>query len=250
MSDIKTMNIHKKLAAISKMAGALQKNKKGFNYNYVSEDEVLAKVKAGMEKYGLMLYVGYVPNTLKTEFNTYIKKKMQKINGNLTPTEETVAEYIATAELEYEWVNIDNPSERIKKHWMLAGSQSDVSQAIGSGLTYMNRYFLLKFFQFATSNDDPDNWNSKKGKARDDDDSEEAAEIMNGANELITNFASGLKDGENEIFREKIGDIAKKYAKDKKGNPSMNFMAIKDVGVARKFIAEATEYIGTLEASK
>ena len=35
------------------MVEALQKNKSGYGYKYVSEDEILAKVTAGLEKYGL-----------------------------------------------------------------------------------------------------------------------------------------------------------------------------------------------------
>lgn len=47
----------------------------------------------------------------------------------------------------------------------MVGQQGDASQAFGSGLTYANRYFMLKFFQIATPDDDPDNWRSKKEEA-------------------------------------------------------------------------------------
>lgn len=47
------INLYQKLAKIRKMAEVIQKNKKGYGYTYVSEDVILAKVTAGMEKYGV-----------------------------------------------------------------------------------------------------------------------------------------------------------------------------------------------------
>lgn len=37
------MNLFEKISAIRKMVEALQKNKAGYGYRYVSEDEILAK---------------------------------------------------------------------------------------------------------------------------------------------------------------------------------------------------------------
>ena len=58
------LNLHQKLLKIANMAGVLQKNKAGFNYSYVTEDEIQAKITAGMQKYGVMLYPSLVPNSL------------------------------------------------------------------------------------------------------------------------------------------------------------------------------------------
>ncbi|MBE5733985.1 MAG: hypothetical protein E7347_02925 [Clostridiales bacterium] len=49
------LNIHQKLLKIADMAGVLQKNKAGFNYKYVTEEEIQAKITAGMQKYGVRL---------------------------------------------------------------------------------------------------------------------------------------------------------------------------------------------------
>ena len=46
----------------------------------------------------------------------------------------------------------------------MVGQQADGSQALGSGLTYANRYFLLKYFNVATSEDDPDAIRSEMAK--------------------------------------------------------------------------------------
>ena len=38
------MNLYQKLAKIRKQVEVIRKNKKGFNYSYVSDDEILARV--------------------------------------------------------------------------------------------------------------------------------------------------------------------------------------------------------------
>ena len=48
---IEQMSIYQKLAGIRKMVEVIRKNKSGYNYKYVSEDEILARVTAGMDKY-------------------------------------------------------------------------------------------------------------------------------------------------------------------------------------------------------
>lgn len=49
------MNIYQKLARIRKQVEVIQKNKSGYGYKYVSEDEILAKISVFMDKYGLSL---------------------------------------------------------------------------------------------------------------------------------------------------------------------------------------------------
>lgn len=60
----KELNLHQKLLKIADAAGILQKSKSGFNYKYVPEEEIQAKVTACMQKYGVMLYHSIVPGTL------------------------------------------------------------------------------------------------------------------------------------------------------------------------------------------
>lgn len=45
------MNIYQKLARIRKQVEVIQKNKSGYGYKYVSEDEILAKISVFMDKY-------------------------------------------------------------------------------------------------------------------------------------------------------------------------------------------------------
>src|SRR5690606_2934543 len=65
-------------------------------------------------------------------------------------------DFIVTADMKYVWVNAENPEERIEIPWQTMGQQDDISKAFGSGLTYSERYFLLKFFGVPTDDDDPD----------------------------------------------------------------------------------------------
>ena len=78
---IEEMTIYQKLAGIRKMVEVIRKNKSGYNYKYVSEDEILARVTAGMDKYHVLLYPGIVPATaIITPYN-YTKIKSTK-NGD------------------------------------------------------------------------------------------------------------------------------------------------------------------------
>lgn len=52
----KDLNLHQKILKIADMAGVLQKTASGYSYRYVPEEDIQAKVTAGMQKYGVMLY--------------------------------------------------------------------------------------------------------------------------------------------------------------------------------------------------
>ena len=48
--DLKNLNIYQKLAKIRKQVEVIQKNKAGYGYKYVSEDEILARISTFMDK--------------------------------------------------------------------------------------------------------------------------------------------------------------------------------------------------------
>lgn len=162
MPDEANLNLVQKLAKIREMVEVLRKNKSGFNYKYVTEDEILARVAAGMKKYGVSLQPSIVPGTLSVTPVSYTKTKNTKSGDQL---KEEINETLVHAELTFTWVNCDDVNDTLVVPWALVGQQGDASQAFGSGLTYANRYFMLKFFQIATPDDDPDNWRSKKEEA-------------------------------------------------------------------------------------
>lgn len=157
-----TGNIYQKLAKVRKQVEVIRKNKSGYGYKYVTEDEILAKISVFMDKYHLSLVPSIQSGTTRVEPYTY---KKTKTTGKGEFYEENSNEILVSADMTWSWVNNDNPEERIDVSWALVGQQSDASQAFGSGLTYSSRYFLLKYFNIATPDDDPDNFRSKQRAA-------------------------------------------------------------------------------------
>lgn len=161
MATTKDMTLHQKILKIADMAGVLQKSKSGYSYKYVPEEDIQAKVTAGLQKYGIMLYNSIVPGTLKVTPISY-EKYDAKLKAN-----KPVNEVIVSADMTYTWVNADNPDERVETTWAFVGQMEDAAQAMGAGLTYANRYYLMKQLQLATTESDPDNYRSKQKETED-----------------------------------------------------------------------------------
>ena len=203
MSDL---NIYQKLAKIRKQVEIMKKDARAYGYNYVKEEDILAKVTAFMEEYSLALTPAIVPGTMKVNPYTYKKTKSTK-QGAIY--EENVNENLVYADMTYTWTNVENPEETIVIPWVMVGQQADASQAFGSGLTYTNRYFLLKYFNVSTSDDDPDAWRAKQREAED-----AAAKMV--ADELVKVIDGTIKDFMKDN-KDKGADVRKlcaKYAKD------------------------------------
>ena len=155
----KDLSLHQKILKIADMAGVLQKSASGYSYKYVPEEDIQAKVTAGMQKYGVMLYNSIVPGTMNVipwRYEKYDPKN--KVN-------KPVNEVIVSADMTYTWINVDNPEERVETTWAFVGQMEDAAQALGAGLTYANRYYLMKQLQLATTESDPDNYRSKQKEA-------------------------------------------------------------------------------------
>lgn len=230
------MNIHEKIAEVRKLAAVLQKNKSSYTSKYVSGDEITLRIQAGMDKYRLNVYINIVPESVKLTPHSY--EKVKPVKGGGEPIRETVNEYIVTGDLIYTWVNLDNPEEVVESRWFLAGQQTDASQAVGSALTYMNRYYLLKFFQIATPEDDPENWIMRKYEVENADDIKDAQIIVNSIHQLVTDYLNGLTDDNLKKARTKLTTLVKKYARDSEGKPSPDYFNIKDSDTANKLLDE------------
>lgn len=74
-----SLNIYQKLAKVRKQVEVVQKNKSGYGYKYVTDDELLAKITAGMDRYGLTLIPSIVPNTISVNPYTYKKTKKESV---------------------------------------------------------------------------------------------------------------------------------------------------------------------------
>ena len=227
MADQQNLNIYQKLAKIRKQVEVIQRNKQGYGYTYVSEDEILAKISGFMDKYALSLIPSVVHNS--SIVSPYSTKKTKSTNkGEIY--EENVNEVLVSADMVFTWVNNENPEERVDVPWILVGHQSDGSQSFGSGLSYAMRYFLLKFFNIATPDDDPDKWRSKQRAAG-------AAEDKMIAEEIISSFDTLVKDylASNPDKAEEVKKFVAKYVQ------GGNYFAITESVLASKLIADFKE---------
>lgn len=219
------LNLYQKLAKIRKQVEVVQKNKSSYGYKYVTDDELLAKITAGMDKYGVSLIPNIVPDTLEVQPYTYKKTKKEKQNGQFVTYEENVNEFITTSDMEYIWVNNENPEERVVVNWSMVGQQSDASQCLGSGLTYSMRYFLLKYFNVATPDDDPDAWRSKQKAAEIAEDKAVAEQIIAVLDTEIKSFLADNPKKSNDVKT-----LVSKYTK------NGNYFAITESALAAKLL--------------
>jgi len=196
----------------------------------------LAKVKAGMEKYGVVLTQHIVPDSYNIVPYTYTKVKNIKGGGK---TEEIVNEFYCYGEIVFTWYCAENPEDKIECPYVFTGQQGDAAQAFGAAMTYANRYFLMKFFQIATPDDDPDAWRSKKQEAEVAEDIEIAKAIVEEIHAEVTDCLSAIKDDKQRAAkRESILAVVKKYEK------SGNYMSIKKIDVAKKLYEDLQTEIG------
>lgn len=227
-----SMNIYQRLAKVRKQVEVIQRNKSGYGYKYVSEEEILAKVSGFMDKYNLSLIPSIVhTNTMVEPYHTQKTKVLtNKATGETSTYEEHVNEILVSADMVFTWVNNDNPEERIDVPWILVGHQTDGSQSFGSGLSYAMRYFLLKFFNVATPDDDPDKWRSKQKAASAAEDKMIADEIVATIDATVKEYL-GANSGKSDDVKKFIG----KYVK------GGNYFAITEPALASKLLNEFKE---------
>lgn len=199
------LNIYQKLAKLRKQVEVIQKNKSGYGYKYVTEDEILARVSVFMDKFGLSLIPSINNGSLTVSPYQYKKTKVTK-SGDIY--EENVNEVLVSGDMTWTWVNNENPDEKIDVNWAIVGQQGDASQAFGSGLTYSSRYFLLKYFSIATPDSDPDGYRSKQREA-------EIAEDKMVASKIIESFDKEVRKylEENQDKAEHVKKLVSKYVR-------------------------------------
>lgn len=240
------LNLHQKLLKIANMAGVLQKNKEGFNYSYVPEDEIQAKITAGMQKYGVMLYPSLVPNSLHVTPYHYEKVKTKKENGKIIETIVPVNEIIVHSEVMYKWVNTDNPEETIECYWAYIGQMEDASQAFGSGATYGNRYYLLKALQLATTEDDPDDYRSKQKAAE----KFEEEQIQKEQEAALNAAVKVVRDKGSELIASGIGKEVIQEIVGKHNGGNKNPSSIKSLEVCEAVLEEFSKIAAEQEKQK
>lgn len=218
------MNLVQKLAKIRAISDVVSKEKRGYNYAYADITTILAKITAGMKKYGVSLIPQIVPGTSHVEQNVVTNTKFDKTGKAY---DNTTTEMLVTADMVFRWVNDENPDEFIEVPWFVTGSQSDPSQAFGSGLTYCTRYFLCNYFQIAQSDSDVDVYRSKQKEAEESEDKAIAEEIIAQFDEKLKTFLADNPDKADEVKK-----FISKYAK------NANYFAIKVPSLALKLLSE------------
>src|SRR5690625_1103126 len=150
------MNLYQKLVEIRKEIDGFTKDTKGFNYSYVSGSQVLGKIQEKMNELGVILY----PEMNELHHSTFDYQQYSKQTKQM----EDKTDFVISGNIKYVWQNAENPEEKIVINWNIYGQQDDISKAYGSALTYSERYFLLKFFNAPTDDDDPDTRQTPKGQ--------------------------------------------------------------------------------------
>lgn len=237
-----TMNIYQKLAKIRKPVEVLQKNKSGYGYKYVTEDVILSKITGLMGKLGVSLVPNIAKGTMRVEPYGYTKTKSTK-SGEIY--EERVNEILVSCDMEWHWVNNENPTDRVVIPWAMVGQQSDASQAFGSGLSYASRYFMLKYFNVATSDDDPDNWRSAQREAEKTEDRAIAEQIVEQIHQIVTSHLESHPENKQAVV-----DTVKKYARTKSGKASANYYDIENPVIASNLLKEVTDKFTDTEKEK
>ncbi len=138
------MNLWQKIVEVRKSIGELNKDKSGFNFSYVTGDQILAKIKTKMDELGLILQPS-------NEVGKWHRHDYQNKRG------VDKIDFVVWGQAYYTWINSEKPEEREVVSFSYYGQQGDdLSQAYGTALTYAERYFLLKYFGLPTDGDDPD----------------------------------------------------------------------------------------------
>lgn len=144
-------NIYQKLIEVRKSVPYLQKESQGHQYQYTGSSQVLSSVRAKMDELGLMLICKVLGHNL--------------IEGK---TAKGAKEYMTELDLEFTWINAENPSETIVCPWYGQGVDNS-EKGVGKSLTYAEKYFLLKTFNIPTDKDDPDAFQEKAESYRQPD---------------------------------------------------------------------------------
>ena len=137
------MNIYQKLVEVRKSVPYLRKESQGHQYQYTGSSQVLAAVRQKLDDLGLYLTVDVVGHNI--------------IDGK---TAKGGREVTTELDLEFTWINAENPDEKIKIKWYGQGIDN-AEKGVGKALTYAEKYFMLKQFNIATDKDDPDAFQQK-----------------------------------------------------------------------------------------
>lgn len=184
------LNLYQKIADVKANIEGFTKDTKGYNYSYVSGSQVLHRIRNKMIEHNLLL----VP---KTSDENYKQIEVTRFNKKAS-REVTTSEFVVEMKLTYLWINADKPEEQLEVNFYSVGQQDDVSKAHGTALTYAERYFLMKFFNIPTDEDDAD------AKQKQEMYSKPNVEKVGELKKDILSFINLMKERGSEITEEQV----------------------------------------------
>lgn len=149
------MNIYQKLIEVRKLVDFLQKDTQGYQYKYVSGSSVLNAIRPKMDEIGLLLI---------TDIPEEKQDRYQYEGKDSKGSPKIIVQFVTKIKMRMTWINADLPEERLVIEWLSSGEDEDPAKANGKAHTYGERYFLLKFFNIPTDNEDPDAHQKKKAE--------------------------------------------------------------------------------------
>jgi ERF superfamily len=155
------LNIYQKLIEVRRAVPYLKKEAEGKQYKYTGSSQVLASVRSKMDELGLLLIPRIVDKKLSES-----QIEFKDTTGNVTKRTTT---YFTELIMTMTWVNADKPDETIECPWYGQGVDIAGEKGVGKALTYAEKYFILKQFNIATDNDDPDAFQEKAESYRQPD---------------------------------------------------------------------------------
>lgn len=145
------LNIYQKLLEVRKSVEYLKKESASTQYKYTGSAQVLASVRDKINEMGLILVPRIIDKNLLSETIEFIDKDKPK----------KTTTYFTELTLTMTWVNVDDPTQMVECPWYSQGVDIAGEKGVGKALTYGEKYFILKFFNIPTDNDDPDAFQKK-----------------------------------------------------------------------------------------
>lgn len=135
------MKLYKKLLEIQTTLKGLKKDKKNYQFDYLSGSKLLSYIRPLMDEKGIILKQEVL--TIENERIDYKTKNGEK------------SEILTKAMMRFTWIDVETGEK--DENLFGANGQNDWEKGLGSALTYAERYFIMKYFHLPTDEDDIDN---------------------------------------------------------------------------------------------
>ena len=142
--EVKKLSLFQKILEVKKAAGAFYKDSKsGMGYAYISGSQVLAKITPKMNELGLLFMPIKISNAGWQRHDYKTSSNKEKVD------------FLTFGEIQYAWIDAETGDKQLIDYHFY-GQQDEISKSFGSGLTYTERYLLLKSLGLPTDDEDPD----------------------------------------------------------------------------------------------